>query len=374
MSALMNHVRATMRGLSPLVVPAAVAFLTHGCGHSTKSDDQLDAGSEQEAGTTHGGNDASDVSDASDASDAGDAGDAGSGSLPMFLLAGQSNMEGNVDKAVFEALLTELSGSARAASLKTLLYDWYFKQNDGYASYGYSETMADFEVTELLRLHKTGLVDADLMAPYDKVWCAMNEMPVAPLATNCGHPFGPELVLGHVLGTTSLSPTSLIKVAKGGTTLVSDWRSPRSGGTTGPWYQALRDRIQSLRSAPVSVHPDCVSKSCHWAAFIWFQGENDSFDRTAAESYAQNLKNLLADVRDEVGTKALPVIIIKIGKWAQSVDFGATVAAAQESVAKADPYTDIVLTDDLSGFYHYDPAAQLIIGERAGVALKGALK
>jgi hypothetical protein len=301
-------------------------------------------------------------------------GGGGGGDMPVFLLAGQSNMEGNVDKTVLETLLRELSRGASAATLKAVLYDWYFNQNAGYASYGYSDTMANFEVSELLRLHQAGLVNDSLKAPYDKIWCAWNETPVAPLTTNCGNPFGPELVLGRFLGTTTYSPTSLIKVAKGGTNLMSDWRSPRSGGATGPWFQALRDRIRSLRSAPASVHPDCVSKSCRWAAFIWFQGENDAFDRTAADSYAQNLRNLFADVRDDVGTRALPVIIIKIGKWAQSVDFGASVAAAQESVAREDPDTSIVITEDLSGFYHYDPAAQLIIGERVGVALREILR
>ena len=69
----------------------------------------------------------------------------------------------------------------------------------------------------------------------------------------------------------------------------------------------------------------------------------------------------------------LPVIVVEIGAWAQSMEFGDVVASAQQSVAAADPNLGIVPTDDLSGFYHYDPAAQLIIGERIAKLLLSML-
>jgi Carbohydrate esterase, sialic acid-specific acetylesterase/Galactose binding lectin domain len=297
--------------------------------------------------------------------------------MPVFLLAGQSNMVGNVDPTLFQTLLDELvhgSSSGLQTRLVGELRNWYLNTNDGYASYGYSDAMATFESSELIRLHAAGFVDARLTSPYSKVWCSMNDAKVAPLTTNCGSPFGLELVLGHVLGTTAYSPASLIKVAQGGTTLYTDWRSPRSGGTVGPLYVQLRSRIQSLKSNPASINPACTTQSCRWSAFIWFQGENDSFDKPNAQAYEQNLKNLIADVRGETGASTLPVIIVKIGKWAQSMAFGSTVAAAQQSVVKADPNARIVSTDDLSGFYHFDPAAQMIIGERVARSLQTILR
>jgi hypothetical protein len=78
-------------------------------------------------------------------------------------------------------------------------------------------------------------------------------------------------------------------------------------------------------------------------------------------------------VRKDVGSPTLPVVIIQTGAWAQSLKSGKTVAAAQTSVVKADKYARIVNTADLSGFYHYDPAAQLIIGERVALAVKSLL-
>ena len=237
--------------------------------------------------------------------------------------------------------------------------------------------MATFESSELIRLRNAGLVDSSLSSPLSTVMCATQDVPVAPLATNCGNIFGPELLLGRYLSANSFTPTSLIKVAKGGTTLYTDWRSPKtvaqSGGSVGPLYTQLASRIDSLKSSPAGVHPNCASEACRWAAFIWFQGENDSMDQAAANAYAQNLRNLIADVRGKVGSSNLPVIIVEMGKWPQSLDYGPVVLAAQRSVVAADPYARTVKTDDLSGFYHYDPIAQMVIGERVGIALKPML-
>ena len=141
----------------------------------------------------------------------------------------------------------------------------------------------------------------------------------------------------------------------------------------GPLYTQLRSRIQSLSLAPASVNPSCKTQACRWSAFVWFQGENDSFDSANGLSYEQNLKNLIADVRSEVGAPTLPVVIVQIGTWAQSMAFGKNVAAAQSSVVSADKHARIVTTSDLSGFYHYDSAAQLIIGERVAQAVQALL-
>ena len=154
-----------------------------------------------------------------------------------------------------------------------------------------------------------------------------------------------------------------------------NWRPPLSGGTTGYLYSQLRTRIQSLKLDPASVNPSCKTRACRWFAFVWFQGEADSDGNPEkssanADAYEQNLKNLIADVHKEVGSPTLPVVIVQTGAWAQGLSYGKIVAAAQTSVVNADKYTRIVTTSDLSKFYHYDPAAQLIIGERVALAVQ----
>ena len=301
--------------------------------------------------------------------------------LPMFLLAGQSNMEGNVDATLFQNILADLASAANTdikARLAERIRYWHKDTNNGYAGYGYTPEMAAFEASELVRLNAAGLVGADLTVPNTKVLCAWNAAAVSPLfvsslPTRCGGAFGPELVFGQALSKAGYSSTSLIKVAHGGTTLYVDWRSPLSGGTVGPLYTELRSRIQSLKSAPASVNPSCKAQGCRWSAFVCFQGENDSFASANGLSYEQNLKNLIADVRSDAGSPTLPVVIVQTGGWAQSLPFGKNVAAAQKAVVDADRYARLVNTSDLSKFYHYDPAAQLIIGDRIALAVKALL-
>ena len=303
------------------------------------------------------------------------------GLMPVFLLAGQSNMEGNVDTTLFNKLLGELAAGTTPgieARLAEHIRYWHKETNGGYGSYGYSVAMAELEAKELVRLNAAGLVGANLTSPYAKVLCSMNATAVAPLSAyaKCGAPFGPELVLGHSLGKAGYSATSLIKVATGGTDLYTNWRSPLSAATSGivgPRYTELRSRIQSLKSAPASVNPLCSTRSCRWSAFIWFQGEADALFKVNSESYAQNLKNLIADVRSEVGSPTLPVVIVQIGGWAQSLTYGKNVVAAQISFVKEDKHARIVNTADLSSFYHYDSAAQLIIGDRVSQAVQALL-
>jgi hypothetical protein len=300
--------------------------------------------------------------------------------MSVYLMAGQSNMTGSVDGTLFDALLNELSSgeaSTTQTRLKNRLADWYLNHDGGYASYGYSDAMATFESSELIRLKKAGLVGGFLKTPLASVTCALNHPDVAQLTTNCGAIFGPELVLGRYLHASGDTPTSLIKVTKGASTLYTEWRGPttvaQSGGTVGLLYTQLQNRIDSLASRPEGVHASCASMPCRFGGFIWFQGENDSLDQAAASAYATNLRNLLVDVRGRVGASTMPVVVVEMGKWAQSLDYGASVRLAQRSVVTADANTRLVKTDDLSGFYLYDPAAQLIIGERVGIALSSML-
>ncbi len=307
--------------------------------------------------------------------------------LPMFLMAGQSNMEGNPEGTLTQSILAELASSSSTDVIKTNLTEqiryFHLVERGGYRGYGYRPDMPAFEAAEMVRLRAAGLVGVDLTNPNLKVLCAWNSPTPSPLAIGkCGAPFGPELVFGQALSKAGYSSTSLIKVAVGGTNLYDDWRSPLMGGTPSAksqlLYAKLRARIQSLQSDRTSVNPACKDRACKWSAFVWFQGEADSDGNnetppTNSDAYEQNLKNLIADVRKDVGSPTLPVVIVQTGAWAQGLKYGKTVAAAQTAVVKADPNARIVNTADLSGYFHYDSAAQLIIGERVSLAVKSLL-
>lgn len=78
-------------------------------------------------------------------------------------------------------------------------------------------------------------------------------------------------------------------------------------------------------------------------------------------------------MRNDVGSPTLPVVIVQIGSWAQSLAFGKNVSSAQSAVVSADKYARLVTTSDLSGIYHYESASKLIIGDRIAQAVKALL-
>jgi hypothetical protein len=297
--------------------------------------------------------------------------------MPVYLLAGQSNMVGNVDESLLNNFLIEFSNKASDLEkrLGDRLWAWYQTIDPKGEYYTRSspeyQKVATYEISELIRLHREGLISDQLTKPHPSVMCSFNGSKVEALRVNCGQAFGPELMMGHVLSKTLGSPTSLIKVAEGGTTLRFDWTSPSRGDQpVGAQYKLLSARIKSLTTKPAEVHPNCASKKCRWAAFVYFQGENDAFDDKAAMDYEINLRALISDVRKEVGNPNLPVVIVQVGAWGSSVGKGNLVAAAQKTVVQSDAHARLAVTSDLSTYYHYHSGAQLIIGERVAKAVQ----
>jgi hypothetical protein len=301
-----------------------------------------------------------------------------------FLFAGQSNMEGNVNGAVAAQLLKALSSgtpSTQKDQMVQSLTDWYLKDNMGYASYGYSPAIVSREVELLAQISRAGVVGQYLMQPRADVLYSNNGSIPAPLNLKAGDGFGPELAAGRMAGETLAGPVAIAKVAYGGTNLYENWLSPSAASErkreTGPLYLKLAEQIKNLSSDPARIHPSCTSLNCRWEAFVWFQGESDSFSSANGAEYEKNLGHLIADVRKATGNPNLLVVIVQIGVWAKDqggatdggVAGGLAVYRAQARVVAADARAKLVQTDDLSGFFHYDPAAQWIIGTRIGVAL-----
>lgn len=299
--------------------------------------------------------------------------------MPLFLFAGQSNMQGNVDQNLFNQLVKILALHERdpikQKKLENALNKWYLTYGNGYAQYAYNRKVSALEANDLVGLKKAGLIDRRFPQPprNNLAYCTDTMNPAVPLATSCGNPFGPELLFSRAYAKNTSDPFTVVKVVEGGTSLAVDWISPSaSNGHPGSMYKELADRIASLRNDPKSIHPHCASsgKACAFKAFVWFQGENDCFDQTYAENYANNLKHFITDVRAMLGDPTFPVVIVQIGYWANTLPYGPTVLQAQADFVKNTPNTKLVTTLDLSQYFHYDPAAQLIIGQRVAGAVK----
>ncbi|MBT5926473.1 MAG: hypothetical protein HOH33_07635 [Verrucomicrobia bacterium] len=117
---------------------------------------------------------------------------------------------------------------------------------------------------------------------------------------------GPELQFGHVMGDYFDEPVLLIKTAWGGKSLYEDFRPPSSGGRVGAYYKKM---IEEVHAALEEFEQD----QYELAGFVWMQGWNDMVTRDAIPAYAENLTNLAKDIRNEFNAPQLPFIVGELG-------------------------------------------------------------
>ena len=127
------------------------------------------------------------------------------------------------------------------------------------------------------------------------------------------HHFGPELELGWELGEHFKEPVLLVKTCWGGKSLMHDFRPPSSGGSVGPYYRKM---IKEYRAAIANIathFPQLADMKPELAGLVWFQGWNDMFTEGGVDAYAENLANLVKDLRRELGAEDLPFVVGQTG-------------------------------------------------------------
>jgi len=138
--------------------------------------------------------------------------------------------------------------------------------------------------------------------------------------------FGPELQFGHVVGDACDEPVLLVKTCWGGKSLFKDFRPPSAGGEVGPYYtRMLAEYREALADVPARF-PQLREHRPQLCGFVWFQGWNDMCDATGREQYAKNLEHLIRDVRRDLEAPALPVVVGETGN-ADHEEFRASQAA-----------------------------------------------
>jgi len=96
---------------------------------------------------------------------------------------------------------------------------------------------------------------------------------------------GPELQLGHVIGDYFKEPVLLIKTAWGGKSLYQDFRPPSSGGKVGRFYKLMLKDIHKALNNMEKNFPDLAGREYEVAGFVWMQGWNDMCDTKAIPEY-----------------------------------------------------------------------------------------
>jgi len=127
------------------------------------------------------------------------------------------------------------------------------------------------------------------------------------------HHIGPEFQFGHALGDAIEAPVLLIKTAWGGKSLHKDFRPPSALGPTGPYYHRMLSEIHQALANLDKELPEASAGGFQLAGFVWFQGWNDMFDNKALAGYEQNLVHLINDIRHDLRAPGLPFVIGELG-------------------------------------------------------------
>jgi hypothetical protein len=248
-----------------------------------------------------------------------------SGPVRVFVLAGQSNMEGQA--------VSDLSGKDYNGGRGTLL------------------ALLDDPAKAPLVRH---LRSADgRWTVRDDVWCRYQRergpLLAGPLSMGFSvygdsHHFGPELQFGHVVGDYCKEPVLLIKTAWGGKSLYTDFRPPGAGGEVGPYYKKM---IAEIREGLANLKTDfpALGGDFELSGFVWYHGWNDGVDpERAVPEYERNLVHLIHAVRAEFKVPKLPVVIGELtGPWVDAPDSWGTLRKAQAAAAERPEFRGNVL-------------------------------
>lgn len=246
--------------------------------------------------------------------------------LKVFVLCGQSNMQGHAQTRTLEHLGMD---PKTAPILKKL-------QNED----GAFTVSDDVWITYLSSEgEKSGKLTAGFGASDDKI--------------------GPEWTFGIYMQEELGEPILLIKTAWGGKSLNTDFRSPGAGPyefnesqienfkkqnkeleeirkekdeATGHYYRLTMDYVKRVLSDVKSVYPEYdTSEGYELAGFVWFQGWNDMVDRGTYpdrdqaggyDAYSDALVHFIRDIRKDLSAPNLPFVIGVMGAGGPVADYG----------------------------------------------------
>ena len=217
---------------------------------------------------------------------------AGKGPLKVFILAGQSNMDGQADIRTVD-FLGEDKDPAKAALLKAFKPDGksYVTRDDVW--------VANEGVHDKLQPGFGGRKNYDVL----------------------GSNIGPEYAFGYYMGEALDEQVLLIKYGPGGQSLCVNFRPPSAGvpegkkpEDVGNQYRVLTGYVHETLDNLKTKFPGYNEKAGYEiAGFVWFQGYNDQFDDTGRKEYGQNLVHLIKDLRAEFKAPNMKTVVGVMG-------------------------------------------------------------
>jgi hypothetical protein len=195
-----------------------------------------------------------------------------------------------------------------------------------------------------------------------------------PLTVGYGSPgrTGVELEFGTVMGDYFDEPVVLVKAAWGGHALYKQFRSPSAGYPAaevlekelkqaqdrvrqnneknkkndplptmedikkeyGTSYRAMLAEVKSVMEDAGNLFPALKGNPLELAGFVWFQGWNDQYG--AEGEYESNLKYFIKDIRKDLNAPKLPVVIGVMGQNGSKPATGAMLTIQKAQLAMND--------------------------------------
>ncbi len=251
--------------------------------------------------------------------------------LKIYLLVGQSNMQGHAA----ERTLEHLGMDPKTAPLLKAI-----RNADGTA-----KAQKNVWISSIEPSLESGEKHGRLTVGYG--------------AGGRGPKIGPELTFGITMQNHVGEPILLIKTSWGGKSLNTDFRPPSAGPyefnqqqlenfkkrgkdedevrkekteRTGVYYRLMLEHIHKVLANIRRVYPDYDAKAGYkLAGFVWFQGWNDMVDGStyptrgqpgSYDAYSKNLAHFIRDVRRDLKAPKLPFVIGVMGAGGPIAKYG----------------------------------------------------
>lgn len=151
---------------------------------------------------------------------------------------------------------------------------------------------------------------------------------------------GSELEFGFTVGDKYDEPVLLIKTAWGGKSLYRDFRPPSAGEPDkalfekdltnqqkknpkrtaeevqeqyGHYYRLMIEDVNNTLAHLDEVFPELAGYKPELEGFIWFQGFNDMINQDYVAAYAELMADFIRDVRKDLHAPGLPFVIGQLG-------------------------------------------------------------
>lgn len=253
----------------------------------------------------------------------------GDGRVKVFVLAGQSNMDGRGPVDGLEELTQD-------PNLVELVAHW--KQPDG-----------SWRVR-------------------DDIW-VKDGPKTGPLTVGFGekpNEFGPELGFGWIVAEAVDDPILIVKCCMGPMALGREGRPPNSGGETGQFYLAMVAEVQSVLDTLPDYIPGYQDQGYDLAGFVWFQGWNDTLKDDLRTEYQTNLANLIRDLRHAWDAPHMKIVIGESGFGGENPsERDQEIRRAQQAVAALPEFQGTIRCVETAAFVKTDLPLAFLYGRDA---------